>query len=96
MHPDVFVALLAVLAVVAFPFVAWLRAQKRIRDLEMTLLTRTIDAERYDELLGLLKQIATQTDQLADTQTQLARRLAERGERMLPPAGEPSPLITPH
>lgn len=96
MHPDVFIALLAVLAAVALPFVAWLRAQKRIRDLEMTLLARTIDAERYDELLGLLKQVAAQTDQLADTQTQLARRLAERGERLLPPGAEPSPRITPH
>lgn len=32
------------------PLVVWLRAQGRIRDLEMTLLMRTTDAEQFDEL----------------------------------------------
>jgi len=62
----------------------------------MTLLTQSIDAERYEELLGLLKQVAAQTDQLADTQTQLTRRLAELSERLLSPGAGESRPVTPH
>jgi len=97
MHPDAVLALLlTALVSVGLPLLALYRAHRRIRDLEMTLLTQTVDAQRYEELLGLLKQVAAQTDQLSDTQTQLARRLAERGEWLLPPGAEQSRPVTPH
>ncbi len=97
MHPDAVLALLlTALVSVGLPLFALYRAHRRIRDLEMTLLTQTVDAQRYEELLGLLKQVAAQTDQLSDTQTQLVRRLAERGEWLLPPGAEQSRPVTPH
>jgi uncharacterized coiled-coil protein SlyX len=97
MHPDAVLALLlATLVSLGLPLLALYRAYRRIRDLEMTLLTQTVDGQRYEELLGLLKQVAAQTDQLSDTQTQLVRRLAERGEWLLPPDTEESKPVTPH
>ncbi len=97
MHADtVLIILLAALASTAVPCVAWLRAQKRIRDLEMTLLAQSADADRYEELRGLLQQVAAQTEQLADYQAQVARRLNERVEPL--PQSRPAPdrPITPH
>jgi len=72
------IILLTALGVGAIPAVVWLRAQKRIRHLEMTLLAQTTDGDRYEELRSLLEQVAAQTEQLADHQAQLARRLADR------------------
>ena len=97
MHADTFlIAILAALAAVALPLGAWLRAQKRIRDLEMTLLTQATDADRYDELRALLQQVISQTDHLADQHATLARRLSDRGDQLLGPRMDPTRPATPH
>jgi cytochrome c-type biogenesis protein CcmH/NrfF len=97
MHADtVLTILLTALAAAALPLAALLRAQKRIRDLEMTLLAQTTDADRYEELRGLLQQMVLQTDQLADNQAQLARRLTERVEALPPPRLDLAQPSTPH
>jgi hypothetical protein len=97
MTPDVVLSIvLASLGTAAVPFFIWLRAQKRIRHLEMTLLAQSTDSDRYEELRGLIEQIAVQTDHLADTQAQLVRRLGDRLEQL--PPGRPEQLrpVTPH
>ena len=96
MHADTFlIAILAALAAVALPLGAWLRAQKRIRDLEMTLLTQATDADRYDELRALLQQVISQTDHLADQHATLARRAHDVGRILNPPPipEVPEPLL---
>jgi len=92
----VLIIVLAALGGAALPLLAWLNAQRRIRHLEMTLLTRSTDAERYDELRGLLQQLAIQTEQLADTQDQLARRFADQSSQLPPARPDPGQPITPH
>lgn len=90
------IIVLAALGAAALPLVAWFRALKRIRNLEMTLLAQATDADRYDELRALLQQVASQTDQLADNQAQLARRLSERPEPLQPPRAALDRPVTPH
>jgi hypothetical protein len=90
----VLVILLFAFGFAAIPLTIWLRAQKRIRDLEMTLLAQSTDADRYEELRALVQQAVTNTEQLADIQAQLARRLGDRPEP-LPRATHDRP-ITPH
>ena len=90
------IILLAALVSTAVPCVAWLRAQKRIRDLEMALLAQATDADRYEELRGLLQHVAAQTEQLADYQAQVVRRLNERVEPLPLPKAAPDRPITPH
>jgi cytochrome c-type biogenesis protein CcmH/NrfF len=90
------IIVLTALGAAALPIYAWLRAQKRIRDLEMTLLAQATDADRYEELRALLQQVAAQTDSLADGQAQLARRLGDRVEALPPPLPEPPRPVTPH
>jgi hypothetical protein len=69
MPADTFLIIaLAALGIAAIPLAGWLRAQKRIRDLEMTLLAETTGTDRYEELFLLLQQVAAQTEQLADHQ----------------------------
>jgi enoyl-CoA hydratase/carnithine racemase len=89
--------LLSALAGGVIPTMAWLRTARRLRHLEMTLLAQTTDADQYAELRALLEHVAQQTEQLADAQAQLARRVAERPPEALPP-GRPdaSRPITPH
>jgi uncharacterized coiled-coil protein SlyX len=91
------IIILTALGVAGLPLAVWLRAQRRIRHLEMTLLTQSMDADRYEELRALLQQVASQTEQLADHQAQLVRRLADRAEPPLAqlPPGQARP-ITPH
>ncbi len=97
MTPDtVLIIVLTALGAAAVPLVVWLRAEKRIRHLEMTLLAQTTDGDRYEELRVLLQQIAAQTDHLADTQAQLARRLGDRVDQLPPSRAEPGRPITPH
>jgi hypothetical protein len=97
MHPDMLlIVLLAGLGGAAIPMFAWLRAAKRIRDLEMTLLAQTTDADRYEELRGLLQQIALQSDNLADTQARLVGRLTDGPVQLPPSAPMPSRPVTPH
>jgi len=97
MTPDmVLIVVLAVLGAAALPLAVWLRAQKRIRHLEMTLLAQTTDGDRYEELRALLQQIATQTDHLAGAQAQLAHRLGDRMDQPPPPRAEPVRPVTPH
>ena len=97
MTPDtVLIILLAAVAAGAPALLVWLRAQKRIRDLEMTLLTRTTDMERYEELRLLIEQLAQRTDQLVDQQALLAARLGDRPEMRLLPRPEQLRPITPH
>jgi hypothetical protein len=97
MTPNVVLSIvLASLGTAAVPCFVWLRAQRRIRHLEMTLLTQTTDVERYDELRLMLQQVATQVEHLADAQTQLARRLGERSEPIALPRAEPLRPVTPH
>lgn len=90
------IILLTALGVAGLPLALWLRALKRIRHLEMTLLVETTDSDRYEELRMLLHRIATQTDQLADNQAQLVRRLVDRMDRTLPPPVDSGHPITPH
>lgn len=87
---------IAALGIAGLPFLVWLRAQKRIRHLEMTLLAQSTDADRYEELRALLEQVATQTEQLADGQAQLARRLGERQDLLPPVRAESLRPVTPH
>jgi uncharacterized protein HemX len=97
MTPDaVLLIVLSALGIAAVPVAVWLRAQKRIRHLEMTLLAQSTDGDRYDELRALLDRIAAQTEAIADMQAQLARRVAEQVDRLPPPRVEPSRPITPH
>jgi ferredoxin-NADP reductase len=96
MHPDVVLLMLLAAGVAAFPAIAWLRAQKRIRHLEMTLLARTTDLGRYEELRELVQRLSDQTEHLVDVNTQLAHRLAERVEPPLPVRAELPRAVTPH
>ena len=96
MPADTFlILLLAGLAAAALPLAAWIRALKRIRNLEMTLLAQATDVDRYEELRALLQQVAAQTEQLANIQAQLARRLTDR-ELPSPRRSDPERLVTPH
>ena len=90
------IILLAALAGVAFPTVAWFRAQKRIRDLEMTLLAQATDGDRYEELRTVMQQVVSNTEQLADTQAQIARRLNDRVEPLQLPRTAHDRPVTPH
>jgi hypothetical protein len=90
------IILLAALGAAGLPFAAWLRAQRRIHDLETTLLTQTTDAERYEELRAFLQHLVSQTEQLADNQGLLARRLSERVEAFPPPRSDQARPVTPH
>ena len=97
MHADVFlIIILSALGLAAIPVAGWLRAQKRIRDLEMTLLSETIGTDRYEELFLLLQQVAAQTEQLADHQAHLARQLSQRIEAQPPVRPERQQPQTPH
>lgn len=97
MTPDtVLIIVLAAIAAGAPSLLVWLRAQKRIRHLEMTLLARTTDAERYEELRSLIEQIAAQTEQLVDQQALLASRLGERRDLHPPSRGDQARPVTPH
>lgn len=90
------IILLAALAGVTIPAVAWFRAKKRIRDLEMTLLSQATDADRYEELRGVMLQVVSNTEQLADTQDRIANRRNDRVES--PPLPKPAAdrPVTPH
>ncbi len=92
----VLIALLVALGSAALPLVGWFRAQRRIRHLEMTLLAQSTDGDRYEELRALLEQVAAQTDQLADAQTAIARRLVERMDALPAPRSSEQRPITPH
>jgi hypothetical protein len=97
MTPDtVLIIVLAALSVAAVPFVVWLRAQRRIRHLEMTLLAQSVDSDRYEELRTLLQQLAAQTEQLTHQQSVLAERLEGGRELLAPPKGEHPRAVTPH
>lgn len=97
MHADtLLIAILAALAAAAFPLGAWWRAQKRIRDLEMTLLAQATDADRYDELRTMLQQVISQTDHLADQHATLTRRLSDRADQLPGPRMDPMRPATPH
>ena len=97
MHADIMlIILLTALGGAAIPLVAWWRAQKRIRHLEMTLLAQTTDSDRYEELRDLLQRVAAQTDELADHQALLVRRLGERLEALPPARPDQGRPITPH
>ncbi len=90
------IIVLTALGATTAPLALWLRALRRIRHLEMTLLVQTTDSDRYEELRALLNQIEVHTDQLADSQALLARRLGDRIDQ-LPLAGVDHPRsITPH
>lgn len=84
------------IAAAAIPCLVWLRAQKRIRHLEMTLLAQSTDGDRYEELRALVEQVAAQTEHLADSQAQLVRRLAERVDPLPAPRAEALRPVTPH
>ena len=97
MPPDtLLIILLTALGVASIPVLVWFRAQKRIRALEMALLAQATDGDRYEELRALLQQLAAQTEQLADNQALLTRRLAERLDQPLPPRLEAGRPVTPH
>lgn|SRR5512147_2748060 len=97
MPPDtVLIIVLSALGASAAPILLWLRAQKRIRDLEMTLLMRTTDAEQFDELRSLVERLAAQTEQLVEQQSILAARLGERRDPAVLPRPEQARPITPH
>ena len=97
MHPDAFLLLvLTVLAVGAIPVLVWYKAQKKIRQLEMTLMAQDIEANRNDDLRSLIQQVAEQVEVLADGQAQLARRLNERIEAPQLPPPAPVQAVTPH
>ncbi len=92
----VFAIALAALTIAGIPVLVWLRAQKRIRHLEMTLLAQATDVDRYEELRAMLQQLTAQTEQLADTQAQLARRLGDGVDQLRGPRIEPARPVTPH
>ncbi|MFN8653667.1 MAG: hypothetical protein U0133_17310 [Gemmatimonadales bacterium] len=98
MNPDVVLIMLLAMMATAIPsFIVWLRASRRIRDLEMTLLTRTTDEAREEDLRQLLEQLLIRTEQLSDQQALLVARLGERAELRLPaPKPEQSRPVTPH
>ena len=97
MHPDMVLALLlaALIGGVA-PFVAWQRARKRVHDLEMHLLSQSMDIERLEHLETLITQLAGQNDRLAESQDHLARAVRERFIARLPGVSPPPPEVTPH
>jgi hypothetical protein len=86
----------AAIGAAAIPCIVWLRAQKRIRHLEMSLLAQSTDGDRYEELRALIEQVAAQTEHLADGQAQLVRRLAERIDPLPLPRAEALRPVTPH
>lgn len=96
--PDtLLIVLLAALTAGAPSLFIWLRASRRIRDLEMALLARTTDETREDEVRHLLEHLLSQTDQLADQQAVILSRLAERPDiRALPSKNDQARPITPH
>ncbi len=99
MHPDVvLIMLIAVAGVAAIPTLAWFRAQRRIRDLEMALMAQATADEQLTEVQRQLERIAASTDQLLDQQGLLTARLGDRRE--LPPPALPRPesprAVTPH
>jgi hypothetical protein len=97
MTPDaVLIVVLTALGAAAVPFLRWLRARKRIRDLEMALLVQTTDGDRCEEPRALLQQVAAQTDHLANAQAQLARRPGDRLDQLPPLRAELRRSSTPH
>jgi uncharacterized coiled-coil protein SlyX len=84
-----------VLGLCAIPAWIWLRGQRRIHDLEMTLLTQSTDLVRYEELKALIQQLAQRTEDIADQQARLADRLVER-QSLPAPRPEPPRVVTPH
>lgn len=95
--PDtLLIMLLTGIAASAVPIIAWFRAQKRIRHLEMTLLAQTTDVDRFEELRTLVQHLAAQTEQLTDAHEQLTRRLSDWPDRLLPPPAEHQRPVTPH
>jgi uncharacterized coiled-coil protein SlyX len=90
------IILLTALGSAAVPLVAWWRAQRRIRELELLLLAQAPDLERYEELRQLVHRLSSETDQLADNQALLARRLSERADQLAAPRPERSRPVTPH
>lgn len=98
MHPDVVLTiLLAALATGIPSFMVWLRASRRIRDLEMTLLARTTDEAREEDLRQMLEHLLARTEQLSDQQALLVARLTERSDlRLSPPKAEQARPVTPH
>ncbi len=99
MRPDtvtLLVLLLSSIAASAIPIVAWLRAQKRIRQLEMTLMAQDIESAKNEDLRDLMQRLVEQTEQLADVQALLSHRLNHRGEPLpLSPAAADR-VVTPH
>lgn len=97
MPPNVlFVIFLTIVGTAAVPTIAWIRALRRIKHLEMTLLTHTTDGDEYAELRGLIQQVADQTSQLVDNQALLSRRLTDRIEPPLPGRADVERPVTPH
>ncbi len=99
MHPDVVLIMVATAAgFAAIPTIAWFRAQRRIRDLEMALMAQATAEEQLTEVQRQLERITAQADQLLDQQGLLAARLGDRRE--LPPPASPRPepprVVTPH
>ena len=94
MHPDtVLIIVVVAAAVAALPTLAWARALRRIRDLEMALMAQATDEEALADIHRQLAQIAAQSEHLLDQQSLLAARLGDR-RSALPPA--PPQAITPH
>ena len=90
------IILLTALGSAAIPLVAWWGSQRRIRKLELLLLAQAPDVERYEELRELVHQLSSETDQLADNQALLARRLSERVDQLAAPRAESSRPVTPN
>jgi len=88
------IILLAALGGAALPLLGWLRAERRIRHLEMTVLAQASDQDRFEELSAALRGLALQNEQLLDAQPSLMRRSPMSPEgRSRPDAAGP---ITPH
>lgn len=88
------IILLAALGGAALPLLGWLRAQRRIRHLEMTLLAQASDQDRFEELSAAMRGLAQQNEQLLDAQSSLMRiSTISPEDRGRPDAAGPS---TPH
>ena len=97
MHADmVLMLILAALGGGAGALVAWLRARKRVHNLEMQLLSQSMDIERLEHLETLISHLAVQNDRLVESQNYLARTVRERFAARLPGVSPPAPEVTPH
>jgi len=97
MPPDtLLIILLTAIGAAALPALALLRAQRRIRHLEMTILARSTDTDQLEMVRDLLERLALQTEQLTDQQALLAARLAERQGIPLAKGPEAERPVTPH